>query len=201
METDDDSRPGMVLVAGEMVQAEADRSRPDWSSPTAPAASLGPSRVTVGRLPDCTLVLADPNVSRYHAEFQPLERRQRQAFGVHGRRHGQHQRHQAQRAARHRRPAAPRRGPGHGRLDHDPVRAVLTSRDSGEHTARARSGPDFSQVRLPGHALPVLPAGAASGVGRASRTETEPVAASGRPVADAPASPRLASGDHPGPGR
>ena len=28
--------------------------------------------MVIGRLPDCGLVLADPNVSRYHAEIRPI---------------------------------------------------------------------------------------------------------------------------------
>jgi len=71
MEADEGLKPGMVLVAGEMVQAEAPlRARivlPDGS-----LRDLTGRRFTIGRLPDCSLVLADPNVSRYHAELDPV---------------------------------------------------------------------------------------------------------------------------------
>ncbi|MDH3755229.1 MAG: FHA domain-containing protein [Acidimicrobiia bacterium] len=32
---------------------------------------LGNAVLTIGRLPDCNIVLADPNVSRHHAEIRP----------------------------------------------------------------------------------------------------------------------------------
>jgi hypothetical protein len=72
METDDALRPGMVLVAGEMVQAEAPL-RARLVLPDGAVRDLGGRRFTIGRLPDCSLVLADPNVSRYHAELEPLD--------------------------------------------------------------------------------------------------------------------------------
>ena len=72
METDDQLSPGMVLVAGEIVQADAEL-KARVVLPDGHHRDLGGRRLTVGRLPDCTLVLADPNVSRYHAEIQPLE--------------------------------------------------------------------------------------------------------------------------------
>ena len=71
METDDDLAPGIVLVSGDMVKPA--------QTPTAGLVladghrrELGAKALTIGRFPDCDLVLADPNVSRYHAEIRPV---------------------------------------------------------------------------------------------------------------------------------
>jgi Protein of unknown function (DUF3662)/FHA domain len=71
METDDDLAAGMLLVSGEMVQSEKTATTPSLVLPDGRRLPLGVKPLTVGRLPDCGLVLADPNVSRYHAEFKP----------------------------------------------------------------------------------------------------------------------------------
>ena len=39
--------------------------------PTGDRVSLGTTVLTFGRLPECTVVLADPNASRHHAEIRP----------------------------------------------------------------------------------------------------------------------------------
>ena len=71
METDEQLSPGMVLVSGEMQRhGEAVRSR--LLLPDGQAFALGAQPVTIGRLPDCNVVLADPNVSRVHAEVRPV---------------------------------------------------------------------------------------------------------------------------------
>jgi hypothetical protein len=71
MKTDPELSPGMVLVSGEIVKQEEPASfrlvLPDGNVRT-----LGPRPLTIGRLPDCGVVLADPNVSRYHAEVRPI---------------------------------------------------------------------------------------------------------------------------------
>jgi hypothetical protein len=73
METDDQLSPGMVLVSGEMHRSEeAVRSR--LLLPDGRPFKLGDGPVTVGRLPECSIVLADPNVSRVHAEIRPVTR-------------------------------------------------------------------------------------------------------------------------------
>jgi hypothetical protein len=83
METDDDLAAGMVLISGEMTRATpaGPGVAGGSSAPAARLASLvlpdgltvelGAKPVIVGRLPDSGLVLADPNVSRYHAEVRP----------------------------------------------------------------------------------------------------------------------------------
>jgi hypothetical protein len=70
LETDDDLGPGMALVSGEMVKS-AETPRANLVLPDGRRIELGPKPMIVGRLPDAGLVLADPNVSRYHAEFRP----------------------------------------------------------------------------------------------------------------------------------
>jgi len=72
METDDSLAPGIVLVAGEMIQPEPPM-KARIVLPDGHTRELDAKRLTVGRLPDCTLVLADPNVSRYHAEIHPVK--------------------------------------------------------------------------------------------------------------------------------
>jgi hypothetical protein len=69
METDDDLGPGMVLVSGEMVKGP--QTRAGLVLPDGRTIELGSKPVVVGRLPDSGVVLADPNVSRYHAEIRP----------------------------------------------------------------------------------------------------------------------------------
>lgn len=72
IETEEGLASGMVLVSGDMVRSDA----------PAPAALLLPDGrrveltqkpLTIGRMPDCGLTLADPNVSRYHAEIHLSE--------------------------------------------------------------------------------------------------------------------------------
>ena len=71
METDDQLAPGMVLVSGEMIRHE-ELVRSRLLLPDGRALKLGDQVVTIGRLPDCSVVLADPNVSRVHAEIRPV---------------------------------------------------------------------------------------------------------------------------------
>ena len=70
IETDEDLSPGMVLVSGEMVRSE-EPPKARVILPDGRAIQLGTTPLTIGRLPDCGVVLADPNVSRQHAEIRP----------------------------------------------------------------------------------------------------------------------------------
>ena len=70
METDDQLSPGMVLVSGEMARHE-EETRPRLTLPDGRRIDLHDATVTIGRLPECDVVLGDPNVSRYHAEVRP----------------------------------------------------------------------------------------------------------------------------------
>ncbi len=71
IETGEDLSPGMVVVSGDMVKSdeppEARLVLPDGRT-----IALGSAPLTIGRLPECGLVLADPNVSRQHAEIRPV---------------------------------------------------------------------------------------------------------------------------------
>ena len=74
IETDDELAAGMVLISGEMTKAaepEPDPGHARLVLPDGKEVQLGPKPLIVGRLPDSSLVLTDPNVSRYHAEFRP----------------------------------------------------------------------------------------------------------------------------------
>lgn len=64
VETDQALRPGTLLVAGDMVtgQGTATLTLPDGRRVV-----LDQEKVTLGRLPECELAVADPNVSRRHA--------------------------------------------------------------------------------------------------------------------------------------
>jgi pSer/pThr/pTyr-binding forkhead associated (FHA) protein len=70
MKTDDQLSPGMVLVSGEVLKQD-DPSKAFLVLPDGSKRELGSRSLTIGRLPDCAIVLADPNVSRYHAEVRP----------------------------------------------------------------------------------------------------------------------------------
>ncbi|MCU4186115.1 DUF3662 and FHA domain-containing protein [Acidiferrimicrobium sp. IK] len=63
--------PGMCLVAGEMVRPAAGAA--SLVLPDGRRVAIGNRPVTLGRLPECEVVLADPNVSRRHAEVRAGE--------------------------------------------------------------------------------------------------------------------------------
>jgi hypothetical protein len=65
--TDESLRPGTMLLAGEMTpgQGTATLTLPDGRRVV-----LDRDKVTLGRLPECELAVADPNVSRRHAEVR-----------------------------------------------------------------------------------------------------------------------------------
>jgi hypothetical protein len=73
METDKGLSSGMVLVSGDLTRNEsAVRSR--LLLPDGRAITLADEPVSIGRLPECGIVLSDPNVSRVHAEVRPAEK-------------------------------------------------------------------------------------------------------------------------------
>lgn len=63
--------PGMLLIAGEMVQTAQAPSA--LLLPDGERIPVGTEPVTIGRLPQCDVTLADPNVSRRHAEVRQAE--------------------------------------------------------------------------------------------------------------------------------
>jgi hypothetical protein len=68
MTTDPDMSPGMLEVVGEMRAAEGAPAQlvlPDGSR-----RDLGTTPVSIGRLPECDVVLADANASRRHVEVR-----------------------------------------------------------------------------------------------------------------------------------
>ncbi|HUJ67567.1 MAG TPA: DUF3662 and FHA domain-containing protein [Acidimicrobiales bacterium] len=71
IKTDEDLSPGMVLISSEIVRPD-EPPKAYLVLPDGTRRELGTRPLTIGRLPDCQLVLADPNVSRYHAEVRPV---------------------------------------------------------------------------------------------------------------------------------
>lgn len=68
---DDRLRTGAFQITGRMVEGEGGSGAGSLVLPSGDRFSLTDAVVTVGRHPDCNLVLADPNVSRNHAELRP----------------------------------------------------------------------------------------------------------------------------------
>lgn len=68
---DDRLRTGAFRIAGRMVEGEGGVGAGSIVLPTGERFSLTESIITVGRHPESNLVLADPNVSRNHAEIRP----------------------------------------------------------------------------------------------------------------------------------
>lgn len=65
------ARRGMLSVEGRYVESQDARSPGSLMLPTGDRVPLGEYTVSIGRQHDCTVVLADPNVSRRHAEVAP----------------------------------------------------------------------------------------------------------------------------------
>jgi hypothetical protein len=69
LEADEDLAPGTLAVVTEIAKSAGPTSA--LVLPDGRRLPLGTRPFRVGRLPDCDLVLADPNVSRRHAELRP----------------------------------------------------------------------------------------------------------------------------------
>ncbi|HYA44535.1 MAG TPA: DUF3662 and FHA domain-containing protein, partial [Acidimicrobiales bacterium] len=67
VDTDETLRPGTLLVSGDMIPGEGIAS---LTLPDGRRVLLEHDRITLGRLPECDLAVADPNVSRRHAEVR-----------------------------------------------------------------------------------------------------------------------------------
>ena len=67
IETDESLRPGTLLVAGELVP---DQGTATLALPDGRRVVLEADAVTLGRLPECELALADSGVSRRHAQVR-----------------------------------------------------------------------------------------------------------------------------------
>lgn len=70
-EVDGRLRTGAFQIAGRMVEGEGGAGAGSIVLPSGDRFSLTESIISVGRHPESNLVLADPNVSRNHAEIRP----------------------------------------------------------------------------------------------------------------------------------
>jgi hypothetical protein len=68
---DERLRTGAFQIDGRMVEGEGGAGAGSIVLPSGDRFSLTESIITIGRHPDSNLVLADPNVSRNHAEIRP----------------------------------------------------------------------------------------------------------------------------------
>lgn len=68
LEEDPDLRPGVFQVAGEVRGGPGGGLDATLVLPDGQRLAIGEEPVVLGRLPSCTLVIDDPNVSRRHAE-------------------------------------------------------------------------------------------------------------------------------------
>lgn len=70
-EPDERLHTGAFQIIGRMVEGPGGAGAGSIVLPNGERFSLADSLITIGRHPDCNLVLADPNVSRNHAEIRP----------------------------------------------------------------------------------------------------------------------------------
>ena len=68
---DDRLHTGAFQITGRMAEGDGGAGAGSIVLPSGDRFSLTESVISVGRHPDCNLVLADPNVSRNHAEIRP----------------------------------------------------------------------------------------------------------------------------------
>ncbi|MBO0691456.1 MAG: DUF3662 and FHA domain-containing protein [Acidimicrobiaceae bacterium] len=71
IEADESLSPGRLLVAGDMTRGKGPTGT--LVLPEGRRITLGNKPVTMGRLPECQVVVGDPNVSRRHAEIRPSD--------------------------------------------------------------------------------------------------------------------------------
>jgi hypothetical protein len=71
LQEDDRLHTGAYAIAGRLVEGQGGSGAGSIVLPSGERFSLTESIVTIGRHPDSNLVLADPNVSRNHAEIRP----------------------------------------------------------------------------------------------------------------------------------
>lgn len=69
--SDETQRDSSFRIVSQMRQGVGGGGAGSLMLPTGERVILGDFVVTVGRLPDCTITLNDPNVSRNHAEIHP----------------------------------------------------------------------------------------------------------------------------------
>lgn len=71
LEVSDSMRTGAFQITARMRQGEGGAGAGSLVLPTGERVPLGEHVLTIGRLPESNIVLADPNVSRAHAEIRP----------------------------------------------------------------------------------------------------------------------------------
>ncbi|MGH9243846.1 MAG: FhaA domain-containing protein [Acidimicrobiales bacterium] len=71
MVEDQSMRTGAFQIDPRMKEAPGGAGAGSLVLPTGDRVVLGEHVVTIGRMPECNIVLADPNVSRTHAEIRP----------------------------------------------------------------------------------------------------------------------------------
>jgi hypothetical protein len=71
LEEDDRLHTGAFQIVGKMVEGDGGSGAGSIVLPSGDRLTLTESVISVGRHPDSNLVLADPNVSRNHAEIRP----------------------------------------------------------------------------------------------------------------------------------
>lgn len=71
VDADEKVRPGVIVVASRFHESADGLPPGSLLLPTGDRVPLGEYVVSFGRHNDCTVVLADPNVSRHHAEIRP----------------------------------------------------------------------------------------------------------------------------------
>ena len=71
LEVDPELRKGLLRVDGRFDETEPETPPGSLMLPTGDRVPLGEYTVSMGRQHDCTIVLADQNVSRHHADVRP----------------------------------------------------------------------------------------------------------------------------------
>jgi pSer/pThr/pTyr-binding forkhead associated (FHA) protein len=71
IEQGEDLRTGSFAVTARMRQGAGGSGAGSLVLPSGDRVPLGEETITIGRLPESTIVLADPNASRNHAEVRP----------------------------------------------------------------------------------------------------------------------------------